>query len=126
MGLGQPIPQKGLAEIQFRCRALHQAQDGQAGSQRGEATGKGAMSKGDLEPGESHPAAYDALEYLQEINISELMIWVEVFASTAIEGNRLGVICSETLRRLMEDEPVSDRYILGLAWTIKYAKQADA
>lgn len=28
-------------------------------------------------------------------------------------------VCGETLRRIREGEPVSDRYVLGLAWTVR-------
>ncbi len=41
------------------------------------------------------------------------------FASDAIEGNRLAEICGETLRRVIAGEPVSDRYLLGLCWTLR-------
>jgi len=28
-------------------------------------------------------------------------------------------VCAETLNRLMSSKPVSDRYLLGLAWTMR-------
>lgn len=43
---------------------------------------------------------------------------MESFSSCAIEGNRFAEVCGETLRRVMQREPVSDRYVLGLAWAI--------
>ena len=75
--------------------------------------------RGTLIVGESHPAATEAMAYLREMGLKDLMKWQEAFSSCAIEGNRLGEVCSETLRRLMRNEPVSDRYLLGLAWTIR-------
>ena len=44
---------------------------------------------------------------------------MESFASCAIDGNRFAEVCGETLRRVMTGEPVSDRYILGLAWAVQ-------
>jgi hypothetical protein len=51
--------------------------------------------------------------------MAELAMWLEAFSSCAIEGNRLGAVCVETLRRILSGEPVSDRYVLGLAWAIR-------
>ena len=48
-----------------------------------------------------------------------MLKWAEAIYSTAIEGtNRTAVIAASTLRRLEEGEPVSDRYLMGLAWFI--------
>jgi hypothetical protein len=73
---------------------------------------------GTLTAGEPHPASYDAYTYLMSIGVNNLYRYRESFASCAIEGNRLAEVCGETLRRIIESEPVSDRYLLGLAWTI--------
>jgi len=77
------------------------------------------MSRGDIKEGEHHPAADSALTYLNSLGLEKLLLWQESFSSCAIEGNRLAEICSETLNRLLTHQPVSDRYLLGLAWTIK-------
>lgn len=77
---------------------------------------------GELAPGEPHPAALDATRYLASLEPAELFRWAEAFASTGLEGNRLGEVAGETLRRLQDGEPVSDRYALGLAFTILYAR----
>ena len=70
-----------------------------------------------LEPSETHPAAYSALEYVRSIPIDELYVWQESFSSCAMAGqNRIAEVCGETLRRVLNGESVSDRYILGLAW----------
>lgn len=77
------------------------------------------MGKGELEPREAHPAARSALEYVARLGLAKQSVLLEAFASCAIEGNRLAEICGETLRRVVAGEPVSDRYILGLAWAIQ-------
>jgi len=43
--------------------------------------------------------------------------------SCAIESNRLAEVCSGTLHRLMTQQPVSDRYILGLAWAVRSTRE---
>lgn len=76
-------------------------------------------SPGTLRGGEPHPAAHSALEYVATLPFEQQMALQESFSSCAIEGNRFAEVCSETLRRVMCREPVSDRYILGLAWAIR-------
>lgn len=76
------------------------------------------MAKGELELSEPHPASIDALHWLRTVPLPELWKWQETFASEAIEGNRLAEVCGETLERLLDKRPVSDRYLLGLAWVI--------
>ena len=66
-----------------------------------------------------HPMAYDAMNYIQELGLTKLMRYKESFASAALTGNEISEILLETLRRIMEGEKVSDRYLLGLAWFIK-------
>jgi len=78
------------------------------------------IKPGFLNVGEAHPAASNAMEYIASLDWAELSKWQESFSSCAIDGNRLAEICSETLRRLMAKQPVSDRYLLGLAWTIQH------
>lgn len=75
--------------------------------------------RGDLNTGEAHPATDSALAYISSIGYAKLSEYAEAFASTAIEGNRTAEICHETLRRLLAKEPVSDRYLIGLAWIIR-------
>ena len=71
---------------------------------------------GTLNLGEPHPAAFSAKTWILKKGRVDLLSWQESFASCAIEGDRLSEICGETLHRLLNGEPVSDRYILGLAW----------
>jgi hypothetical protein len=77
------------------------------------------MTPGTLNPGEIHPAAQDAMAYIRSVPTNGLFNLVEVFASVALSGNRNAEICGETLQRILNGEPVSDRYILGLAWSMK-------
>lgn len=76
--------------------------------------------RGTLKDNEPHPAAESARSYIASLGMERLAIWQESFSSCAIESNRLGEICFETLRRLMAGEPVSDLYLLGLAWTMNH------
>ena len=80
---------------------------------------------GTLELGEAHPCAYSAHTYINSLGAAKLMVMQESFASCAIEGNRFAEVCGETLHRLMTGEPVSDRYLLGLAWALKEAEEAN-
>lgn len=81
--------------------------------------------KSELELHEPHPAAKDAMSYVLSFSMSQLAIWQGAFASCAIEGNRLAEICAGTLDRLLKREPVSDRYILGLAWAMRNGEEPD-
>jgi hypothetical protein len=69
-----------------------------------------------LQQGEPHPMAQDALQYVLSFSPMILFEHLEALSSCAIESNRLAEICGETLRRVLHREPVSDRYILGLAF----------
>ena len=70
----------------------------------------------ELHPGEFHPAALSALEWIKAHDVKELCLTQEACASCAIEGNRTAEVCSGTLDRLLTGKPVGERYILGLAW----------
>ena len=73
-------------------------------------------SPGTLALTEPHPGARIALDFIRTFTLPELFLHQEALASCAIEGNRTAEICLETLRRLLYKEPVSDRYLMGLAW----------
>jgi hypothetical protein len=75
-----------------------------------------------LKDGEAHPAALAALQYLNALPFEEKQDFLLTFSSLALEGNRLAEICYGTLRRIIDGEPVSDRYVLGLAWEINSIK----
>jgi hypothetical protein len=81
--------------------------------------GQSVEERGTLTDKEPHPSAMDALDYIKSLGIEKLPMYLEAYSSCAIEGNRLGEICSETLHRIMNGKPVSDRYVLGLAWSLK-------
>ena len=87
------------------------------------------VSLGTLNEMEPHPAAHEAKAWLLNIVAEEngvkIMRYQEAFASTALSGSRLAEICSETLRRLLNAEPVSDRYLLGLCWAIRNMEDAN-
>lgn len=73
---------------------------------------------GVLAIGEAHPAARFAAMYLRHLGTENLLAWQEAFASNAIENNRLAEVCAETMHRFLIGEPVSDRYLLGMAFVI--------
>lgn len=76
-------------------------------------------ARGTLAATEPHPAALMAHRWIGTLSAAELAHWQEAFSSCAIEGNRLAEVCSETLKRLMTGQPVSDRYLLGLSWAMR-------
>jgi hypothetical protein len=77
---------------------------------------------GTLTLSEHHPAADIAHAWLKKLlarDPLEANILLESFSSVGLSGNRLAEICGETLRRILAGEPVSDRYLLGLCWTLR-------
>jgi hypothetical protein len=78
-----------------------------------------------LEPGEVHPSSYSAMIYIQSIDPKEWMKHVEAISSVALSGNRIASICMGTIERLEKKEPVSDRYLLGLAWFLRDMEEMD-
>lgn len=78
------------------------------------------QTRGTLGATEPHPSSCSAMAWLKTLDVAELYRWREAFASCAIEGSRLGEVCLETLNRLLDNQPVSDRYLLGLAWAMKH------
>jgi len=80
------------------------------------------ISPGTLDVTEPHPAARDAFAWVKQYLLKDTTnahLLLEAFASVGMSGNRLGEICGETLRRVLAGEMVSDRYLLGLAWTLR-------
>lgn len=80
------------------------------------AEGMTEKTRGTLKLGEYHPSADFAMQYIRSKDTSDLFLLQEAFASCAIENNRLAEICGDTLNRVLTGAPVSDRYLLGLAW----------
>lgn len=77
------------------------------------------LSPGTLNLGEAHPSAYDASRWIRSQDTLFLLSAREALASCSLSGNRLAEVCSETLRRFQVGDPVSDRYLLGLAWHLR-------
>ena len=75
-----------------------------------------------LKETEYHPSADSAMEWYKEWkkDIKRYCIMKEAIASTALAGNRLSEILLSTMDRLEKGEPVSDRYLLGLCWFLRY------
>ncbi len=79
------------------------------------------MAEVSLEEGEPHPMAFDARDWVAK-KLAEpkvLFLVQESLASSALADNRAATIMGSTLERLIKSEPVSDRYVLGLAWFLK-------
>lgn len=76
-------------------------------------------TNGTLNAGEPHPASLSALYWLRSQPKEVINLCVMSFTAAAGSGNRLGEVCLETMNRIMEGKPVSDRYLLGLAWAIR-------
>ena len=79
------------------------------------------MEEPTLELGEFHPMSANALAYIKS-NLTAMH--VEALYSTAISGNRTAEICVSTYNRIQKGEPISDRYVLGLAWFVKELVEA--
>jgi hypothetical protein len=81
-----------------------------------------SITRGELKPAEVHPVAYHCLTYLQRIFKERPFLSAclsHTYSTTAIESNRIGEVCGETLRRYLKGEALGDRYIIALAWSIK-------
>lgn len=85
------------------------------------AAGVSVQDPVEIRPGEFHPAARQAYRWLKGFMITNREDYEKYrteLSRGAETGNRQARICVGTIRRLQEGEPVSDRYLLGLAWTI--------
>jgi len=80
---------------------------------------------GTLKVGEPHPSALKAYQYLQAFEHFKLMNYLGAFSSCALSDNRPAEICAETFNRFIKREPISDRYLLGLAWAIRDMEEED-
>lgn len=80
------------------------------------------MKEASLDMGEFHPMAPNALRYIKK----NLTAWhIEALASSALEGSRTADICLSTYNRIQKGLPISDRYVLGLAWFVKELVDAE-
>ena len=84
------------------------------------------MTANTLKIGEFHPSSPSAMAYVKSFYSStDIGLIKESLASTALSGNRLCEICLATLDRIEKGKPVSDRYLLGLAWFLKELDEAE-
>lgn len=70
---------------------------------------------------EFHPAARQAYRWLKGFMITNSEDYLQykfALQAAAADGNRQAQICMGTIDRLSKAQPVSDRYLLGLCWTI--------
>jgi hypothetical protein len=74
---------------------------------------------GALADGELHPASASAVAWISRLGLPKLQVCLSVFESSGLRGNRSGQVCVKTLGRLIAGEKVSDRDVLGLAWTLR-------
>lgn len=83
----------------------------------------------ELTPEEFHPAARSAYRWLKGFMVSnpddyrQYRLAIEIAAAS---GNRQAEVCLGTIERLKRGQPVSDRYLMGLAWTILHLHNNDA
>lgn len=92
-------------------------------------TKKSPINEASLAKGEFHPSASGAMDWLKLTimdNPKRYMTVREAIASVALSGNRLAQLCNSTLQRLEDNEPVSDRYLLGLCWFLRDMIDQDA
>jgi hypothetical protein len=72
-----------------------------------------------LEKGEWHPISGRVLDYINSFNIDELLILKNSINKIKHESgcsDKVTDVCMGTLDRIINGEPVSDLYLLGLAW----------
>ena len=73
-----------------------------------------------LSKGEVHPAADSAFEFVLHC-MDDSATWqllVGSLAKQSLDGDRLACICLGTISRIEKRDKISDRYLLGLAWTL--------
>lgn len=78
--------------------------------------------KGTLNDWEVHPSCVSAYRWLNELVVADPMRYTLLkgaIASNAMTGNRMAQICYGTMKRIDEEKPVSDRYLLGLCWFLR-------
>ncbi len=72
---------------------------------------------------EFHPAARSAYRWLKGFMVTNPEDYARTKLALEIaaeSGNRQAEIAVGTIKRLKYSQPVSDRYLLGLVWTILY------
>lgn len=82
-----------------------------------------------IKDGEFHPAARSAYRWLKGFMMTNPEDYTRsrlALSIAAESGNRQAQICMGTIERLASSQPVSDRYLLGLCWTILYLHNFEA
>lgn len=75
----------------------------------------------EIKADEFHPAARQAYRWLKGFmvtNPADYSRCMLALSMAAVGDNRQAQICMGTVERLRTSQPVSDRYLLGLCWTI--------
>jgi hypothetical protein len=67
-----------------------------------------------LKPSDPHPVVNSAKKYILGFDTVELLEWFD-----SARRSEAVVVCQESFKRLVSGKPVSDRYLLGLAWFLK-------
>lgn len=83
----------------------------------------------EIKADEFHPAARSAYRWLKGFMVTNSADYARCKIALEIasdSGNRQAQICIGTIDRLRKSQPVSDRYLLGLAWTILYLHNHEA
>lgn len=68
---------------------------------------------------ESHPAVVTALRFLDTLSVYKLQEWLRFFNNCSKE-NTLAKKCAATIRSLIKGESISEKDLLGLAWTLRF------
>lgn len=76
----------------------------------------------EIESGEYHPSTYLAVDWLRNRSVDQLKRYKAALQEQVDRGNKSCIICQETLRRLLAGEEVGERYILGLAWMLRFGE----
>ena len=68
------------------------------------------------------PRPEAAVQYLDALSFQEKQDLLLTFSSLAPERNLIARLCYDTLRKIIDGNPVSDRFALRLAWEISCIK----
>lgn len=83
----------------------------------------------ELNGDEFHPAARSAYRWLKGFMVTNRKDYLQyrmAIEIAAASGNRQAIVCQGTIERLRNGQPVSDRYLMGLCWTILHLHNQEA
>lgn len=66
-----------------------------------------------------HPAAFMAAEYLEKIEWDLLMVFHGLLAPAAAAGDPIGKRLHDSLCALLEEKPLEEQDVFGLAWFLR-------